>query len=108
MGSWVLLLMGLAVCFLAAAWLRMQTNLYRQAYVVSSPLSEAMRQLVGMAGGIYLSLVMFTSFLGMTLPDHIQLGHVMLDPLAVLAMMLACAQPLVLLALRRIQSGKGR
>ena len=108
MGAWVLLLVGLAGCFLAAAWLRMHVNQYRQAYVVSSPLSEAMRQLVGMAGGIYLSLVMLTSFLGMTLPDHICLGPMMLDPLAVLAIVLACVQPLVLLALRRIEAGKGR
>ncbi len=91
-----LIFFGLAVCTGLSIYLRMQTNAYRQEYVLSSPLAEAMRQLVGVAGGIYLSLVMLTGFLGMELPERISIAQIWLDPLAVFAIILACLQPLAL------------
>ncbi len=98
-----LFLLGLAFCTVLSVYLRMQTNAYRQEYVLSSPLAEAMRQLVGVAGGIYLSLVMLTGFLGMELPERISMAHVRLDPLAVLAIVLACVQPMAIAVWYRIQ-----
>ena len=62
--SFILLLAGMAVFLIIALKLRVRSNLYRQEQTISSPLAEAMRQLVGIAGGIYLSLVMLVSFLG--------------------------------------------
>lgn len=108
MMSLVLLLAGLAVFVAAAVKLRMRSNLYRQEQAVSSPLSEAMGQLVGIAGGIYLSLVMLVSFLGMEPPQKICFLDMLLDPLALLSILLACLQPLGMLALRRILSGGGK
>lgn len=92
LGCVLLLLCG----FVLSVMMRMRQNGYREAYVVPSPLAEAVRQLVGVAGGIYLSLVMLTGFLGMNLPERIMMGHMELDPLALSAMGLACVQPVLL------------
>ena len=105
--SILLLLAGLALCFTAALRLRMKQNHYRQEQVIQSPLAEAMSQLVGIAGGIYLSLVMLIGFLGIDTPQKISVLDMMLDPLAVLAILLACVQPLVLAVLCRIHAGGG-
>jgi len=48
---------------------------------------------VGVAGGIYLSLVMLTSFLKITLPQSILLLGVEVDPLATISLLLAILQP---------------
>ncbi|MBQ1188572.1 MAG: hypothetical protein IIX62_05780 [Peptococcaceae bacterium] len=68
----------------------------REAYVLSSPFAEAVRQLVGVAGGIYLSLVMLTGFLGLNLPERVIIQQMELDPLALFAIGLACVQPMLL------------
>ncbi len=105
--SYVSFLVGLALFIGISVYLRVQTIGYRQEYVLTSPLAEAMRQLVGVAGGIYLSLVMLTGFLGMELPERISMGQVRLDPLAVFAIILACLQPLVLAVwYKMIQRGR--
>lgn len=69
---------------------------YRQGEQISSPLSEAITQIIGVAGGIYLSLVMTINFLGIVWPEKINLGGAMVDPVAVLAIILSCLQPIVL------------
>lgn len=107
MQSIIVLLVGLAVCFTAAIRLRLWQNQYRQEEVIPSPLAEAMRQLVGVAGGIYLSLVMLVSFLGIDLPQAFCFLDLMLDPLAVLSILLACVQPLGIFVLRHILTGRG-
>ncbi len=106
--SFILLLAGLAVFLIIALKLRVRSNLYRQEQTISSPLAEAMRQLVGIAGGIYLSLVMLVSFLGIDAPAAIPVLDMLLDPLAVLSILLACLQPFGILFLRRIFSGGGK
>lgn len=58
-----------------------------------TPLSDAVVNLVGMAGGIYLSLILLFTFLDVTVPDRIRLGTVELDSLAVTAIGLAVLQP---------------
>ncbi|MEN6411152.1 MAG: hypothetical protein ABFC84_00120 [Veillonellales bacterium] len=60
----------------------------------SSPLAQAIRDLVAVAGGLYLSLIMLVSFLKLDLPEKISLYEVSLDPLACIAIGLAIIQPL--------------
>ncbi|MGB9803574.1 MAG: hypothetical protein ACPLRU_00455 [Desulfofundulus sp.] len=61
-----------------------------------SPLSQALSGLVGTAGGIYLSLVLLFTFLGLQLPERIYLGQVQVEPLAALSIALAIVQPFIL------------
>ncbi|MGI9952040.1 hypothetical protein V3F56_06710 [Moorellaceae bacterium AZ2] len=61
-----------------------------------SPASRALAELVAVAGGIYLSLVMLVSFLKLTLPGTIAVGGWQVDPLALIALMVALIQPLLL------------
>ena len=72
-----------------------------QAAAVDSPMTEAIAQLLGIAGGIYLSLVMALSFLGMEQPESVWIGTMAMDPLAMLSVVLACLQPIVLHCLRK-------
>ncbi|RJQ32051.1 MAG: hypothetical protein C4589_00935 [Peptococcaceae bacterium] len=58
-----------------------------------SPLSQALANLVGVAGGIYLSLVVLVSFLEVQLPSRLQIGPVSVEPLAVVSFSLALLQP---------------
>ena len=101
----ILLFMGSLVC---SVFLRMRHGCYREEYVLSSPFAEAVRQLVGVAGGIYLSLVMLTGFLGMNLPERVIISRMELDPLALFAIGLACVQPLFLACWHRFARGGGR
>lgn len=64
--------------------------------VINSPFSQALTQLLGIAGGIYLSLVLLTSFLGLEIPEKINFGLGSLDPLAAFSLSVAILQPFVL------------
>lgn len=59
----------------------------------SSPLSQALANLVGVAGGIYLSLVVMVTFMELQLPERVQVSGLSLEPLATLAVLIALAQP---------------
>lgn len=85
-----------------AIWAKMSNNRYRteQTVAMDSPMTEAIAQLLGIAGGIYLSLVMAMSFLGMEQPALITVGEMMMDPLALVSIILAFIQPIVLHWLR--------
>lgn len=61
-----------------------------------TPLSEAMLSLLGVAGGVYLALIMLFTFLEVSLPNKIKLGGVEVEPLAAFAIGLAIVQPFVL------------
>lgn len=63
---------------------------------LSSPLARALANLVGVAGGIYLSLTLFLNFLEISLPARLSLGPVTVEPVAALAIGLAIIQPFVL------------
>ncbi|CEP66818.1 Uncharacterized [Moorella glycerini] len=78
--------------------LRAKVGFYRSSNVeaVASPVSRALAELVAIAGGIYLSLVLLVSFLKISLPEVIAIGGLMVDPLAVVALVIALIQPLVL------------
>lgn len=58
-----------------------------------SPLSEALANLIGVAGGIYLSLVVMTTFVELEIPHRVQLAGLSLEPLATLSIVLALLQP---------------
>lgn len=59
----------------------------------SSPLSQALTNLVGVAGGIYLSLVLICTFVELQLPVRLHLGQFSLEPLAAISIIMALAQP---------------
>jgi len=59
----------------------------------SSPLSQAIANLVGVAGGIYLSLVLLCNFIELQLPVRVCLGQFSLEPLATISIIVALAQP---------------
>ena len=100
----ILIIGGLLALGALAARRRMKNNRWRmeQGAVASSPMAEALGQLIAIAGGIYLSLVMAASFLGVDQIDKVLVGQWAIDPLAVLAILLAFLQPIVLYWLRRI------
>lgn len=58
-----------------------------------SPLSRALAGLVGTAGGIYISVVMFLDFIGIKAPQKWHLGNVEFEPLAAFSFILAVIQP---------------
>jgi hypothetical protein len=89
------------VIVLLVGWaIRARINLRRRRSIqnientVTSPASLAMGELIAIAGGIYLSLVLLESFLNMTIPDTIMIFNMSLDPLALLAIIIALLQPL--------------
>ena len=83
-------------------WLR--ACCYRQLEDVRlSPLSRALQDLIAVAGGIYLSLIMLVSFLKLSLPEKIAVYSVELDPLALLALGLGIVQPIVLNIIKKVR-----
>lgn len=64
----------------------------------SSLLSQAIVELLASAGGIYLSLVMVTSFLQIEVQQKFICGCMEVDLLAFLSIVLALAQPILLRA----------
>jgi hypothetical protein len=98
------LLFGLAALALAGLSVRerMKLSMLRTSALDSfpeskaSPLSQALLNLIGLAGGIYLSLVMFLEFLKVELPSRVPLGQLQVEPLAAASIALAIMQPFVL------------
>jgi len=58
-----------------------------------SPVADAIKELVGVAGGIYLALILLKSLLSINLPDLVTVWNVSFDPLALTALILAIVQP---------------
>lgn len=58
-----------------------------------TPLSQGIVDLVAVAGGIYLSLVMVAGFVGYELPGRVEALGGELDPVAALSILLALAEP---------------
>lgn len=71
-----------------------------------SPVSEAVQELVTIAGGIYLSLVLLVSFLQIEVADTWLIYGTKIDPLAFIALILAIAQP-VAIRLYQLMKGDG-
>lgn len=62
---------------------------------VSSFLSESLAHLVGVAGGIYLSLTLIVSFLEIDIPGKISVAGITMQPLAMTALALTILQPVI-------------
>ncbi|BCV21146.1 hypothetical protein [Moorella sp. Hama-1] len=90
----LIFLVSLFLLFLLAV--RLKTRSYRSSNVeaIASPASRALAELVAVAGGIYLSLVLLVSFLKIELPEAVAIGPVRVDPLAIVALLVALFQPL--------------
>lgn len=67
----------------------------------TSPLSQAIQELVSAAGGIYLSMIALISFLKIEIPEKVTFQQVSFDPLAFIAIGIAVLQPIVLRILMR-------
>lgn len=92
---------------------RMRLRLTRKEWDVigeskSSPLSESLAGLVGTAGGIYLSLVMLTTFLEVEVPARISFSTISLEPMAALSFILAVFSPYINRMLRGLKRFKVR
>lgn len=89
---------------------RRKKRQWRSAAPASLPssLSHALAQLVGTAGGIYLSLELLCSFLGLRHEDWQGLTPLTIDPLAALSLFIAIIQPYVVKVwglIRRVDPG---
>jgi len=78
--------------------LKRKRNLEKLENAVPSPASVAIAELVAIAGGVYLSLVLLTSFLEMSVPEKVRVLNMTMDPLALTAIMIALFQPFLILA----------
>lgn len=70
---------------------------------VASPASVALGEMVAVAGGIYLSLTLLASFLKIAPPDKVSLFNLSMDPLAMLAIIIAVLQPIFLALYYRLR-----
>ncbi len=89
---------------------RQQSRLLREANGTRpSPLANALAYLVGVAGGIYLSLSLVVDFLKISIPGRVSFWKVELEPIAAVAITLAILQPFFLRFYRyaRRESGNG-
>lgn len=59
----------------------------------SSQISQALTNLIGVAGGIYLTLVILAAFLELQVPERVNFGRVSLEPLAAVSILISLAQP---------------
>lgn len=59
----------------------------------SSQVSQALTNLIGVAGGIYLTLVILATFLELQLPERVTFGRISLEPLAAISILISLAQP---------------
>ena len=89
----VLLLVSILGCGYFAAKEKAFWNMRRSIEATPSPLSKAIGQLLGIAGGIYLALSLLASFISLELPQKIDAFGLFMDPLALAAMFLAIVQP---------------
>ena len=61
---------------------------------MTSPLGQAIKDFVAVAGGVYLGLMALAEFLKVTVPITTELWGLDFDPIAVLAVTLAIIAPL--------------
>lgn len=98
----ILLLILIVVLILLAVRERVEQKIKASSFsgmpedIKTSPVSQALAELVAIAGGIYLSLLMLTTFLGLELPSKVKIISVEIDTIAGIALFLTLAQPFVL------------
>lgn len=59
----------------------------------SSQISQALTNLIGVAGGIYLTLVILAAFLELQVPERVTYGNISLEPLAAISILISLLQP---------------
>jgi hypothetical protein len=82
-----------------------QQSLQWRSEVKPSPLASALAYLVGVAGGIYLSLSLVIDFLKMSVPGRVAIWKFELEPVAAVAITLAILQPFLLRLYHYIRGG---
>lgn len=88
----------------ASLWLRCAIYRSTNSEIKQSPLSIAIQELIAVAGGIYISLIMLISFLKLSVPNQITLtSQTDIDPLALLALVISILQPFVIKLVRRLK-----
>ncbi len=65
----------------------------------SSQISQALTNLIGVAGGIYLTLVVAATFLELQLPPLVHLGSISMEPLAAISIIISLLQPFAVTAM---------
>ncbi|MGI6589008.1 MAG: hypothetical protein ACOX2N_09690 [Peptococcia bacterium] len=99
MGKIVFFLLLLLLVFLAVKMkksLQRMRNIAQLENIVESPASLAIAELVAVAGGIYLALILLTSFLKISMPERLVFFDWSVDYLAAIAIILALLQPICL------------
>ncbi|MHB1125542.1 MAG: hypothetical protein ACYC2T_01080 [Bacillota bacterium] len=100
MGNVVFILLLLALLYWAAMMRTRTGGMFRQDKIpdrlTPSPLSRSMGELVGLAGGIYVSLLVLVTFLEISLPDRIDFMGMNMEPLALIALSIAIIQQVLL------------
>ncbi|HHX95918.1 MAG TPA: hypothetical protein GX687_00400 [Clostridia bacterium] len=76
--------------------LQKQRKIKELEKITDSPFSYVIAELVAVAGGIYLALLLLVTFLEISLPERLVLYDWSLDFLATLALLLALLQPIFL------------
>lgn len=59
----------------------------------SSPISQAIANLIGVAGGIYLSMILLCTFIELELPERVSVGAYSIEPLAAVSIIVALVHP---------------
>lgn len=90
----VLLIVGLVFWAVRSRVFLKRLRRVEQDSTVSSPASIALAELVAVAGGVYLSLVLVTSFLKLSVPNKVTVLSMPLDPVALFAIAIALLQPI--------------
>ncbi len=62
---------------------------------LESPVSRAVSEMLGVAGGIYLALLMLVSFLQIKIPSMINMFGMEIEPLALISIIITLFQPYV-------------
>ncbi|HHY06325.1 MAG TPA: hypothetical protein GX532_05045 [Clostridia bacterium] len=99
--------MGKTICFLLFLFfvlvavktkksLQRRRNITQLENIVESPASFAIAELVAVAGGIYLALILLTSFLKISMPERLVFFDWSVDYLAAIAILIALLQPICL------------
>lgn len=90
-----LLLLGLLVWAVRMKVFLKRTRVHSNLEgTVSSPASVVLGEIVAVAGGIYLSLILLTSFLQINPPDNVTMFSMNMDPIAVTSLAIALIQPI--------------
>lgn len=99
--SWVIAIIILVLCYFS---IRRRLRIKSMTFLkegasrtavspVSSPLADSIKELVGVAGGIYVAVTALASFLKITLPSKATIAGIEFDPIAAIAILIAVIQP---------------